>query len=436
MWKRRRFSLPILGCVCVAIAGGGTVFAAEPLLSPQIDAAMVKALLNRIESSQASERATAAKELQALGTGILPFLPPPDRMETAAGRDVVVQIRHVLERQLATESARASVVSLNTTASPIDLIANISRQTGNRIALADNEIDAPIAVDWKARSFWEAVDDVLVKSKHRIEWNATAGQFLIEHRIAGAPLPVIAHAGPFRAEATLGKLKTAQNTGDQTVFRVHTVWQAEPRLRPLFLRVKAGDWHGVTANGTVTPWNPDAEYELPIADGTRQVSWPLDLLWPMDEKGEKWSLHGKAVVHLAAMTETIGFDAVALRPNVQRRRGGVAVRIRAAEFRPGDDGRLSATIRILVAYDTGGPAFESHRTWVFYQGANLLGPKDQRIAFTDYEATQEVDGAVGIEYRFHNLPGRGSDYRFQYEAPTLFLDVPLDVSFRDLPAPE
>ncbi len=410
--------------------------AAEPTPSAPIDAAVVKALLERVESNQAGERSAAAKELQALGPAILPLLPPPDRMESAAARDVVVQIRNVLERQLAAESALASTVSWKATATPAELLAAITAQTGNRMAWTDSGSATPFAVDWTKRPFWDAVDDLATGSKCRVVWNPRAGQFVMEPRLLNGPHVVVAHAGPFRATAQVGKLKATATAGEQDILRLQTTWQAEPRLRPLFLRIKPAEWQGTVAEEKVTAWNPEAEYELPFADGTRELSWPLDLVWLADRKREPWSLHGKAVVHLAAMTEAIAFDPVALRPNVQRRRGGVAVRIRAAEFRPGDDGRLHATIRILVSYDTGGPAFESHRAWVFYQGASLLGPKGERIAFTDYEATQEADGAVGAEYRFGNLPGRAADYRFLYEAPTLFLDVPLEVDFRNMPSPE
>jgi hypothetical protein len=250
------------------------------------------------------------------------------------------------------------------------------------------------------------------------------------------PSPVVAHAGAFRATALVGVNTIVSDEWAKSVLRVTTIWQAEPRLRPLFLRVKPADWHGTVGETTVAPWNPEAEYELPFADATRQLSWPLDLVWPPPKDQKKWSLHGRATVHLAAMAETITFDSVALRPNVQRRRGGVAVRIRKVDFRSEENDRLDATIRIHVSYDAGGPAFESHRSWIFYQGASLLGPKGERIAFTDYEATQEADGAIGAEYRFHKLPGHSSDYRFAYEAPTLFLDVPLDVTFRDLPVPD
>ena len=407
---------------------------AEPLPSAQVDAVVVKSLVERLESNRAAERAAAAKELAALGPGVLPHLPPPDRLEPPAAREAVILLRNTLERQLAVLSSQPTTVTLNRNTDRKTLLADVEQQTGNRLRIAPDIAAVPRAVTWDRRPYWQAIDDLFDPSTERLAWDRLSGCFQIEPRSQG-PLPRVAQAGVFRVEATAGSLKS--NDGDSNhILRVSTTWQAEPRLRPLFLRIKAADWHGSLGTQIIKPWNPDAEYELPFADSARQLTWPLDVLWPAVSEEKSWSLTGRATVHLAAVTETITFDSVALRPNVQRRRGGVAVRIRAAEFTPTEDRRWNARIRILVSYDAGGPAFESHRAWVFYQDASLLNRDGERIAFTDYETTQEVDGAVGVEYRFQNLPGHATDYRFAYAAPTLFLDVPLDIAIRDLPVPE
>lgn len=418
----------------VLVAVGVTLMAAEPLPPSQVDAVAVKMLIERLDSNRASERAAAAKELQALGPGVLPHLPPPDRLDTPAARESVIQLRNTLERQLAVQSSQPTTVILNRTADRAALAAEIVQQTGNRLQIAPAIARVPRTVEWQRHPFWNAVDDLLDPFTERVAWNPQLGGFQLEPRSAGV-LPQVAHAGVFRVESSTGALKSVDGVS-ANVLRVSTTWQAEPRLRPLFLRIKAADWQGSLGDHSVKPWNPAAEYELPFADATRQLTWPLDLVWPRESDEKSWSLRGQATVHLAAVTETITFDAVALRPNVQRRRGGVAVRIRAVEFTPGVENRLNARIRINVNYDAGGPAFESHRTWVFYQEAYFMTRHGERIAFTDYEATQEADGAVGVEYRFQNLAGDAADYRFAYAAPTMFLDVPLEITFRDLPVPE
>ncbi len=151
MLRTAKLGLLIVTC------GWLSASAAEPV---PVDEAAIKELLQRVDSNQASERAAAAGELQSLGPAILPHLPPPERMDSAAARDLVVHIRNVLERQVATESARAATVSLQKTAPPADLIVAIWQQTGNNLEWASDSSQAPLTVHWEAKPFWEAVDDL------------------------------------------------------------------------------------------------------------------------------------------------------------------------------------------------------------------------------------------------------------------------------------
>ena len=93
----------------------------------------------------------------------------------------------------------------------------------------------------------------------------------------------------------------------------------------------------------------------------------------------------------------------------------------------GPDAGQSARLRVTVSYDTGGPAFESHRTWVYHNAAWIEADKE-RLPLTDFDALLQTDGSVQLEYRFSGLP-RNKKLRFVYEAPTLLLDVPFDLAF-------
>ena len=99
-------------------------------------------------------------------------------------------------------------------------------------------------------------------------------------------------------------------------------------------------------------------------------------------------------------------------------------------------------------YDTGGPAFESHRSWMLFNIAGLVRtgtmPTDKAprgaarldvnlLKPTDSESDVQPDGSIAVTYRFEKLPLPASEYRFRYVAPTLILDVPLDFELRDVP---
>ena len=145
------------------------------------------------------------------------------------------------------------------------------------------------------------------------------------------------------------------------------------------------------------------------------------------------------------LRERIVFDKTSQTPGASRRRGGVTVRLREVKFEPlaaavaappspipSDSSNkppaaVRAEIGVAVSYDTGGPAFESHRTWMFHNAVYLETEAGRRIDFTEYDTNQQADGAVAVGYRWDKLAAPATQYKFVYEAPTLILDVPLDM---------
>ena len=65
----------------------------------------------------------------------------------------------------------------------------------------------------------------------------------------------------------------------------------------------------------------------------------------------------------------------------------------------------------------------------------LEAPDGSRFPANDgFDTTAEVDGGVGLEYRFKELPEVPTeDWQFVYIAPTLLIDVPVDFAFDEIP---
>ena len=98
-----------------------------------------------------------------------------------------------------------------------------------------------------------------------------------------------------------------------------------------------------------------------------------------------------------------------------------------------DSSGLNAEIGLSVSYDTGGPAFESHRTWIFHNAAYLETKGGVKTSFTNFETTQQSDGAVGVTYFWSKLAEPREQYRFVYEAPTLIINVPVEIDLSKIP---
>ena len=88
----------------------------------------------------------------------------------------------------------------------------------------------------------------------------------------------------------------------------------------------------------------------------------------------------------------------------------------------------------MVAYETGGPAFESHRTWFLHNEVYLEDPTGKQYRLNGgSESMQQGEGTLGIEYSFVELPDPLPDFTFVYVAPTLIVDVPIEFEIESVP---
>ena len=91
-------------------------------------------------------------------------------------------------------------------------------------------------------------------------------------------------------------------------------------------------------------------------------------------------------------------------------------------------------LKLLVAYDTGGPAFESHRSWIFHNTAYLEAKDGQQFPLNGgFDISSQGNGMVGVVYRFEDIPGPLNEYSLVYVAPTLLIEVPVEFDFPAVP---
>lgn len=429
----------VLGVVFLPAApcfpGPGVAWADDADSTPSGLRKHVDELLKALDHPQAAERAHAERTLLERGPEVLPFLPPPERIRSVAVREAIARIRIQLERRAARESALASRVSLDGEHTVHHLLRELYAQTRNRIGLAPQVADRgtrSLTVHWEQTPFWEAVDDLARQLDLHPEFDAAQGQVLLQSADSNVRELAVQRRGPFRFAVLAAQVRPIVGDDDHRLLRITGRLALEPRLRPLFVHFAAADL-GVDG---LAPWNRNARYELPLGDAGRAAPVQFDFVLPAKDRRATLDLRGKLQVHLAAATEHIRFDQTALAAGTIRRRGGVSVRLREVAFdqQPGEP--LRAEIKVLVGYDTGGPAFESYRTWVFHNAASLEssvpgGPG--RVTYSEFDTSLQSNGAIGVDYRWDRLTGPASQYEFVYEAPTLLLDLPLDLDVRAIP---
>ena len=398
----------------------------------------VDELIRLLDAPTLSERSQAERRLLDLGPAALPMLPSPELIESVSARESVRRIRPQLERRAARESSRASVVAL-TGDFPIDhLLQEVQKQTGNQVTLEPLPGDSRpkiVHVKWTRTTFWESLDDLCQQGNLR--WHFVENSPVIHVNVAPAASPrplAVQRTGPFRLAIEEVERRPIVGEQQQQLVRVRGRLSIEPRLRPLFLSTAAADLTAMAnENRPLSAWNPDARYEHPVGDGSRDIrlQWDFSLSEPIVIN--EIAIRGRIYCQIAASTERIVFDQTSMTRGTVRRRGGVAVRLKDVTMESIESGGLNAEIGVSVSYDTGGPAFESHRTWIFHNAVYLETKGGVKTSFTNFETTQQSDGAVGVTYFWPKLAEPRDQYRFVYEAPTLIINVPVEIDLSKIP---
>lgn len=421
--------MTVIGMLLAALLAADPAPPAEPPDEVRVE---VEKLIQQLDAPALAERRRAEQELLDLGPKILRWLPPKELVKSAATWEAVQRIGFHLQRRFAQESARPSRVTLKGAYRLADLLTELSRQTGNPLQLPDDLPDSAASErTWNLEraTFWEAIDEICRTTTLATSSRPESQGLGFLATTPGSEQLAVSHAGVLRAELQNAARQPVTGDPQRSLIRLRGELAFEPRLRPLFVHFKAGDFAAADAGGhPVKNWNPDARYELPMAGASRRTQLTWDFVAPSDAVPKSLSLKGKLLVQLAAATEPIRFDRIETDREVLRRRGGVSVRMHQSEFVESGEGRDAARVKISVSYDVGGPAFESHRTWVYHNAA-WLEDGERRIPFTDFDTLLQTDGSVQLEYRFQNLPPR-TPLKFVYEAPTLLLDVPFEIDFR------
>lgn len=383
-------------------------------------------LVRDLSAPELAARVRAERQLLEAGPAVLPLLPPPDLVATPGARESLKRLRVQLERRRARESASPSLVHWTEPLTLPALARHLAEQSKNELRLAPEtpgETTIPPRPD--PTPFWQALDELCEAHDLRWRWSDEGSRLLLEPRPAGtaAPEQRIAYQGPFRL-ATGSPERRPIVGGSGELLRLPLTVSAEPRVRPLFLFFAASDLEITRGKEPpLTAWNPAARYELPLTVAGRETSTTLD--FRLDDGPPAGTLEGKLTMTTALAVERIPFEPGSQTVGTVRRRGGTSVTVR--EWTEATDGTSrSLAVELAVSYDTGGPAFESHRTWVWHNAAYLEAADGTRFAYQDFSATQAADGAVGVRYEFPSLPADGP-LTLVYEAPTLLLDLPIEL---------
>ena len=455
-------------CMCLKMRSAFQIVLAMNLLcltidrtfaDEAVDESAVRRWVARLDADRKADRERAKDELLKLGPAALKWLPEPESLGTRSTVEAVKKIRAILERQKAEESVDATRLTGADSSSIGEVLLRLTKDTGNVVVTDDlpkELLSKPVKFPERP-SFWDVIE--ATSRQHELSWSfvgSPARLRLFPMTTAAndeSPRAVLAatQSKAFRVALKSIRERTVVGENSGPLLRLELDVMSEPRLRPLFLKCAVADL-AVSGERKTTqdkqpwqPFSPDAKLELTFGQGRRQMSVPLDFRRPEGD-WSSLSVSGKLHIETAAGEEPLEFPAGAEARGVSRRRGGVTVKVLRWESVGAKDNGLEVTA--LVTYDTGGPAFESHRSWMLFNVAGLVRagmmPSEKPVSGsamndvsllkpTQIDSDVQPDGSIAVTYRFEKLPLPASEYRFRYVAPTLILDVPLEFELRDVP---
>lgn len=440
-----------VGLAVLLLVGSLTVgirmASADPPVANRELQVQVRALLIELDANQRTRRQKAEKDLLDLGPQILAVLPPPELLPNQAVRAAVTRVRVTLERRQAQESVQASRVTLPPTRLVLrDWLKHIETETANHIdvsALPAETLQTQVDFGSQSVPFWLALERLNQDQHLRYLFDPESSVLKLvpeSHQEADAPWTATA-SGPFRVAVNWVKPRKVSGDPEHQRLRTELSVAPEPRLRALFLKLAANDFQATGPRGKVFPAaDAAAQFDLPLGEGGRYVRWNLDFLAPNGLAAADifpLKIEGQASMQIAAGSEHIRFTDLVNGEGTARRRGGVTVSLQKIKSLKAEDGTLSVSIKVLVVYDTGGPAFESHRTWIFHNEVYLDRHEGDSVSPNGgFDTNLQANGSVGITYRFEGLKGALEDYQFVYVAPTLIVDAPFKIELSGVKMPE
>lgn len=413
------------------VVGTGAVdlLADEP---PPADlAAAVQRLVAELDSPRRNQRADAETRLRELGPRILPLLPAPADVRSPSVRSALQKLRGQLEDELAESALKPVTATIQGPASVDQFAAELAQQTGNPGPLSASRHATTVA-GLSNTSYWLAI--------RKLEEQGVATIPLIERPTAASLLgeDVIPRTdcavGVFRVAVVSADRRPLVGKARQDRLRLRLWLQVEPRLRALFVRFRPAAFTATDALGQRLPslLSSDALIELLGSDGQQTFPVTLDLVVSSDWGSTSVHLSGQFEVELAAQRVPFEFKLGDLQQSRHKRAAGVDLEV--ARLEAAD---RQVLLRVRTAYDRGGTAFESHRTWLYHNAAWLTTDGRQHIKpQLPLDVRQSQDGAIQIHYRFE-IDGPDQDQlRFVYEAPTLIAKRTVAFSIPELTIPQ
>lgn len=405
-------------------------------------AAQVRQLVRKLNAEELADRDAAQQALVKLGPAALPHLPNLDARTPADVAARLGQVRQALLAAQAAVAGQAVRVTLKGEFALSQLLAELARQTGNKIVdhrkeFGEEQTDPKQTVEFDKTPFWQALDAVLDQANLTVYNYAGASGIHVVSRPANQ-LPRAGAAsisGPFRIEATrFEAARDLRNPAGQSLkLFLDVAW--EPRLAPILISQPLDTVRALGSGGVpIAVEGSEGEPEATIGGDVSSVELQIPLQLPQRSVAKIASLRGKLEAIVPASVETFRFDQLPISKGgpvkpVEIRKAGVTVFV--DQVRKNDE---IWEVRMRVKFDEPSKALESHRGWMLNNEAYLVGADNRPIKPGGFEQTRQTKDEFGLMYLFE-LDDAPAALAFVYRTPLAMLNVPIEYELKDLDLP-
>jgi hypothetical protein len=315
----------------------------------------------------------------------------------------------------------------------------LGRQTGEPVADRRDEPDAPLSLDLKDATFWQALDAIADAAGARIDLHARDGRLALVKRLATEKKPPVSYDGLFRT--TVRRVVAAHDfeTGrDSYTASLEVAW--EPHFLPFLLETrphnlvvrddKNNDLHSDNEGSSVAPVDGRIAlaFDVPLPAAPR-ASKKLGLL-----KGELYAIGPSQM--LTFTFDPLGRLAKADPGAPSRRPAQEGVTCALTKLTLDDD---HWAIQVTLDYPEGNVKLDSYQSWVV-NNELYLEDKDgkTRLVPETYLLEGSTPRRAVLSYHFtdkEKMKAGPEAWRPVYRAPAAVVEAPFAFSFTNVDLP-
>lgn len=385
-------------------------------------------LVDTLDSNQLAKRQQAERDLIEIGTRALDFLPEADDRLSAEAKLRLRRVLKTLEETKAKEEAEAKSIRLGSVSTLDEALTRLSDLSGVKFARQGFE-NRPLVMNVGTQEFWPTLDSVLDAAELDVNFYVgDPGELGLVPRGEGRTLrtDIAAYAGVYRLETASITARRDFRNPQLNGLSIFTEIAWEPRLTPIGLNIPLDSITATLEDGQkLKPETGQLDISTNSALPFSEFNIPLPL--PSGSPRRIESLTGTIRSMLPGANEHFQIDLS--KTHEPENVGSVTFWV--------ENVRLNGTlheVRVEVAFEDPGTAFESHRQWVFENPAYVTtadGEKREHLGLQTYRQTTD---RVGIAYLF-DLGEQLEGKTFHYKTPISIISNEVDFMMKDILLP-